>query len=367
MDIGIPKEIKAQENRVALTPAGAHSLAAHGHRVWVQAGAGQGSGFDDDAYRAVGAELLPDAPAVFRAAQLILKVKEPLPEEWPLLRADHLLFTYLHLAPAPELTRALCEIGLTAVAYETVQDHQGRLPLLVPMSEVAGRMSIQVGALSLENHMGGRGVLLGGIPGVRPARVVILGGGAVGANAARVAVGMGADVVLLDVNMNTLTRLDEQYAGRLKTLASTPFAVREEVRNADLVVGAVLVTGARAPHLVTREMLREMKRGAVIVDVAIDQGGCTETSRPTTHDRPTYIEEGVVHYCVTNMPGAVARTSTVGLTNVTLPYALKLAEGGLRALAADPALGSGLNLHRGHIVHPAVAEAMGVAATPFSG
>ena len=365
MLIGVPKEVKPQENRVALTPAGAHALCAAGHRVLIQRSAGEGSGFADEAYREVGAELAAGAEEVWGQAGLILKVKEPVPEEYPLLPAGRILFTFLHLAADPAQTEALLASGATAIAYETVQLPGGALPLLAPMSEVAGRMSIQVGAWALEKHNGGRGVLIGGIPGVRPARVVILGGGSVGANAAQMAVGLGGDVALLDINAERLGQLDLAFQGRLKTIVSTPYALAGELREADLVVGAVLLPGARAPHLVTREHLRTMRPGAVIVDVAIDQGGCVETSRPTTHDDPTFVEEGVVHYCVTNMPGAVARTSTMGLTNATLPYALRLAEHGLGALERDSALAAGLNVHAGKIRHPAVAEAMGVKPEPF--
>ena len=364
MRIGIPREIKPQENRVALTPAGAHALCGAGHEVLVERSAGAGCGFADEAYAAEGAQLAADAGEVFDRADMILKVKEPIAAEFPLLKAGRILFTYLHLAADPAQTQALLESGISAIAYETVQLADGALPLLAPMSEVAGRMSIQVGAYALENHNGGRGVLIGGIPGVRPAKVVILGGGSVGANAAQMAVGLGGDVVLLDINPARLAQLDLAFQGRLKTLISNPYAIREELRDADLVVGAVLVTGARAPHLISREHLKTMRPGSVIVDVAIDQGGCAESSRPTTHDDPTYLEEGVVHYCVTNMPGAVARTSTLGLTNATLPYVLRLAEHGLEALGHDPALAAGLNIHEGRIRHAAVAQAM--AAEPFS-
>ena len=367
MIVGVPKEIKPQENRVALTPAGAHALAGKGHRVLVQNSAGLGAGFPDEDYARAGAELVPEAEPLFRQAGLILKVKEPLETEYGLLREGQMLFTYLHIAPNPGLGRALCESGVTAIAYETVQPADGTLPLLVPMSEVAGRMAIQVGAYALEKHVGGRGVLLGGIPGVRPARVAIIGGGVVGTNAAQMAVGIGSDVVLLDINIPHLAQLDLAFHGRLKTIASNPHTLAEEVLQADLVIGAVLIAGAETPHLVTREMVRAMKPGAVIVDVDIDQGGCIETSRPTTHQNPTYIEEGVVHYCVTNMPGAVARTSTFGLTNATLPYVLRLAAGGTEAIRKDPALAHGLNIHRGKIIHPAVAEALGVKAEPFAG
>jgi alanine dehydrogenase len=365
--VGVPKEIKAQEHRVALTPAGAHALGSKGHRVLVQQGAGVGAGFADADYTAAGAELVPAAEEVFRRGELVLKVKEPLEPEYGWLRAGQILFTYLHIAPDPRLGRALRDSGVTAVAYETVQTADGRLPLLVPMSEVAGRMAIQVGAWALEKHVGGRGVLLSGIPGVRPGRVVIVGGGVVGSNAAQMAVGVGADVVLLDIDLPHLARLDLAFQGRLKTLASNPHTIAEEVAHADLVIGAVLITGAETPHLVTRQMLRAMKPGSVIVDVDIDQGGCVETSHPTTHEQPTYVEEGVVHYCVANMPGAVARTSTFGLTNATLPYAIRLANGGLEALRRDPALALGLNIHRGKVIHPAVAKALGVKAEPFGG
>jgi alanine dehydrogenase len=344
---------------VALTPAGAHTLAERGHRVLVQAGAGRGAGFPDEAYLAAGAEIARDAATVFGEARLILKVKEPQPSEYPLLRADQILFTYLHLAPDPGQARALLEIGLAGIAYETVQLADGTLPLLLPMSEVAGRMAIQVGAHALERHKGGRGVLLGGLPGVRPGRVAIVGAGTVGTNAAQMAVGLGADAALLDIDLPRLARLDLAFQGRLTTLASTPYTIAEELREADLVVGAVLVAGDLAPHLITRAMVRAMKPGAVLVDVAVDQGGCAETTRATTHDHPTYVEEGVVHYCVANMPGAVARTSTLGLTNATLPYAVKLAAGGLDALRADPALAKGLNVYRGKVHHPGVAHALG--------
>ncbi len=365
MIVGVPKEIKPQENRVALTPAGAHALCQKGHRVLVQCGAGRGSGFDDDGYAAAGAELIPEAGEVFREAGLVLKVKEPQETEYGFLREGQILFTYLHIAPVPRLGEALRESGVTAVAYETVQLPNGTLPLLVPMSEVAGRMAIQVGAYALEKHVGGRGVLLGGIPGVRPAKVVIIGGGIVGTNAAQMAVGIGSDVVLLDIDLPHLAALDLTFQSRLKTVASNPHTLRDEVTGADLVIGAVLITGAETPHLVTREMVAAMKPGAVIVDVDIDQGGCVETSRPTTHEKPTYIEEGVVHYCVANMPGAVARTSTFGLTNATLPYAIRLADGGLEAMRKHPALMHGLNIHRGRVTHPAVAEALGVPAQPL--
>jgi len=366
MIVGVPTEIKPQENRIALVPGGAQTLVRRGHSVIVQAGAGRGSGFADAEFTAAGAQVVPEAAEVFARAELILKVKEPLEPEYVLLRAEHLLFTYLHLAPNPQLTETLMRIGCTAIAYETVALPDGSLPLLAPMSEVAGRMSVQVGAHSLEIHQGGRGVLLGGIPGVRPAEVLILGGGTVGRHAAQMAVGMGADVVLMDIRADVLSRMDQQYRGRLKTVFSSAHALEEELPRADLVIGAVLVAGATAPHLVTRAHLRSMRRGAVIVDVAIDQGGCCETSRPTTHQDPTYVEEGVLHYCVTNIPGAVARTSTLGLTNATLPYALKLAHRGLGALEEDPALAHGLNVSGGKIRHPSVAESLGKPLAPYA-
>lgn len=364
MIVGVPKEIKPQENRVGLIPPGAKALVSAGHQVLVEAGAGMNSGFPDESYRAAGAAIAQDAAEVYARAELIVKVKEPQPAETARLRPGQILFCYLHLAADSALTQRLAESGCTAIAYETVQAPDGSLPLLVPMSQVAGRMSIQVGADVLLRHHGGRGVLLSGIPGVRPAKVVILGAGIVGSNAAQVAVGLGADVAVLDVNARVLARLDEVYRGRLKTIVSSPHAIAEEVREADLVIGAVLVTGARAPRLVTREMVRSMPRGAVIVDVSIDQGGCVETSRPTTHADPTFVEEGVVHYCVTNMPGAVARTSTLGLTNATLPYVLRLAEGGLKVLTSDSSLAAGLNIQGGKVRHPAVALALAREAAP---
>jgi len=360
--IGVPKEIKPQEHRVALVPAGAAALHAQGHTVVVQQGAGAGCGFPDEAYTAVGAEMAPKAEEVFERAGLIVKVKEPLDSETPLLRRDHILFTYLHLAPNPGLTQALLDSGCAALAYETVMLPDGALPLLAPMSAVAGRMAVQAGANALAIHEGGRGVLLGGIPGVRPARVVIVGGGSVGTHAAQMAVGLGAEVVLMDIRADTMAHLDLVFQGRLKTLHSSPHYLAEELATADLVIGAVYLAGARAPHLITRDMVRAMLKGSVIVDVAIDQGGCCETSHPTTHADPTFIEEGVVHYCVSNMPGAMARTSTLGLTNATLPYLLRLASRGLKALDDDPALALGLNIAGGEIRHPAVAAAFQAGA-----
>jgi alanine dehydrogenase len=360
MIVGIPKEIKREEHRVALVPGGAQTLVRRGHRVLVQAGAGADSGFPDAAYRAAGADVLPEAERVFGEAELIVKVKEPLDSEYGLLQPRHVLFTYLHLAPNPPLAHALMESGCTALAYETVQQADGMLPLLAPMSQVAGRMAVQAGAHALELRSGGRGVLLGGIPGVRPGRVLILGGGTVGFHAAQMAFGLGAEVVVMDIRAEALARLDMAFHSNLATVYAAEHAVEEELPQADLVVGAVLVAGARAPQLISRDLLRTMQRGAVIVDVAIDQGGCCETSRPTSHDAPTYVEEGVVHYCVPNIPGAVARTSTIGLTNATLPYVLRLAERGLAALQDDPVLAGGLNVAGGAIRHPSVAEALGL-------
>ena len=366
MIVGVPKEIKEAENRVGLTPAGAQALAARGHRVLVQAGAGAGTGLDDDAYARAGAQLLRDPVEIFARAELILKVKEPLPPEIPLLRPSQTLFTYFHLAPAPELTKALLERRIVAVAYETVETADGRHPLLEPMSEVAGKMAVHVGAHYLAKPLGGRGVLLGGVPGVPPATVVILGGGTVGYNAARVAAGMGAWVYLLDVNTTRLRRLDELLPDNVTTLIANPQTIEECVRRADLLVGSVYVAGAKAPRLVTRAMVGSMKRGAVIVDVAVDQGGCVETTRPTTHLDPVYVVDGVVHYCVANMPGAYARTSTFALTNVTLPYAERLAgRGWWWAARESPEIARGLNLIHGHVTNRAVAEAHGLPFIPW--
>jgi alanine dehydrogenase len=360
MRIGVPKEIKVHEYRVGLTPAGVRELRAHGHDVLVQAGAGAGIGLDDDAYRQAGATIAPDAAAVYAAAGLVVKVKEPQAVERAMLRPGQLLFTYLHLAPDPEQARGLIDSGCTAIAYETVTDARGGLPLLAPMSEVAGRMSVQCGAHALEKAQGGSGVLLGGVPGVAPGAVAVLGGGVVGYNAARVAVGVGARVTVLDRSPARLAWLDDTFGGRVTTLYSTADAIERAVGRADLVVGAVLVPGAAAPKLVTRAMLRAMRPGSVIVDVAIDQGGCAETSRPTTHRDPTYVEEDVVHYCVANMPGGVARTSTFALTNATLPFVVALADRGTQALRDDPHLLAGLNVHAGRVTHAAVAHALGL-------
>ena len=359
MLIGVPKEIKVHEYRVGLTPAGVRELVAHGHKVMIQTQAGTGIGIGDELYVAAGADIVGTAAEVFANAEMVIKVKEPQAVECKMLREGQVLFTYLHLAPDPEQTKGLIESGCVAIAYETVTDKHGGLPLLAPMSEVAGRMSIQAGAHAMEKAQGGNGVLLGGVPGVAPAEVVIIGGGVVGYNAARIAIGTGASVTILDRSIPRLNWLDTVFDGRLKTLFSTADAVEQAVSHADLVIGAVLVPGAAAPKLVTRAMLKKMKAGTVIVDVAIDQGGCFETSRATTHQNPTYTEEGIVHYCVANMPGGVARTSTFALTNATLPFALALADKGYRkALLDDPCLREGLNIHRGTVTYKAVADAL---------
>jgi alanine dehydrogenase len=365
MLIGVPKEIKVHEYRVGLTPAGVRELVGHGHQVIIQTQAGTGIGIPDAQYEAAGAGIVADAAEVFARAEMVIKVKEPQAVECRMLRPGQVLFTYLHLAPDPEQTKGLVESGAVAIAYETVTDGRGGLPLLAPMSEVAGRMSIQAGAHAMEKAQGGNGVLLGGVPGVPPAKVVVIGGGVVGYNAARVAVGMGADVVILDRSLPRLNWLDTIFERRLTTLYSTADSLENEVSRADLVIGAVLVPGAAAPKLVTRAMLRKMKPGAVVVDVAIDQGGCFETSRPTTHQNPTYVEEGVVHYCVANMPGGVARTSTFALTNATMPFALALADKGWRkALQDDANLREGLNVCQGRVTYKAVADTLGYGWQP---
>ncbi len=366
MRIGIPKEIKNHEYRVGLVPAGVRELAASGHQVFVQSGAGLGIGVDDAAYARSGAKVLTTAKDVFDAAELIVKVKEPQLSECRMLRADQTIFTYLHLAPDPQQAQALIASRATAIAYETVTSPDGSLPLLTPMSEVAGRMSVQVGAASLQKANGGMGVLLGGVSGVPAAKVVILGGGVAGTSAAEMAVGLRADVTVIDKSLKRLRALEDIFAGRLKTCASTAEAIESLVTQADLVIGAVLVPGSAAPKLVTHDMVRRMKPGAVMVDIAIDQGGCFETSRPTTHADPTYVVDGVVHYCVTNMPGAVPRTSTFALTNATLPYIKTLADHGIEAaLSMDPYLASGLNVHAGAIAHEAVARDLGLPYRPF--
>ncbi|SKA98281.1 alanine dehydrogenase [Paucidesulfovibrio gracilis DSM 16080] len=358
MVIGIPKEIKTMENRIAMTPGAVETLVRQGHRVLVESGAGLGSGCTDEQYTQAGAELV-DAQKAW-SAEMVVKVKEPLAAEYGYLREDLLLFTYLHLAAARELTDALLAAGTTSVAYETVKGRDGSLPLLTPMSEVAGRMATQVGAHFLEKAQGGRGVLLGGVPGVNPGMVLVLGGGVVGANAVRIAVGMGARVTVMDVNHARLQYIDDIYKGRVITMSSNEPNIRAAVQQADLVVGSVLIPGAKAPHLVTREMLSTMKEGSVIVDVAVDQGGCVETIHATTHDAPTYEVDGVVHYGVANMPGAVPRTSTFALVNQTLPYALRLAAKGLDALREDPGLALGLNTYQKQLTCPAVGDAFGL-------
>ncbi len=364
MRIGVPKEIKTEEHRVGLTPPSVQELVLHGHALFVERGAGADIGFDDQAYRAAGATVLDDAAGVFAAAELIVKVKEPRPEEIARLQAGHVLFTYLHLAADRGQAEGLLRSGATCIAYETVTDADGRLPLLAPMSEVAGRMAVQVGAHCLERHQGGSGILLGGVPGVAPAKVIVLGGGVAGSNALRMALGLGARVTVIDRSLPRLYALDAQYGAALGTLFSTRAAIEAEVCAADLVIGAVLVPGATAPKLVSRAMLRRMRPGSVLVDIAIDQGGCFETSRPTTHSNPTYVEEGVVHYCVANMPGAVARTATLALNNATLPFVLALAaKGWRRALSEDEHLRHGLNVHDGQIAHEAVARDLGL---PYS-
>jgi alanine dehydrogenase len=365
MKVGVPTEIKTDEYRVSLTPAGVRELVEHGHEVIIESGAGVGSTIPDEEYTAQGARIAPDAASVFEDAEMILGVKEPQPEEVEMLRPEHTLFTFLHLAPAPELTRALQESGATCVAYETVEDAQGRLPLLAPMSEVAGKIATQAGAFFLEKPLGGRGILLGGVPGVAAATVMIIGGGAVGMHAAFVAIGMEADVFVYDVSIDKLRELDVAFGGRASTVFSSTLAIEEMLPRADLVIGAVLVPGAKAPYVVRRGQLELMKTHAVLVDVAIDQGGCFETSHPTTHRNPTFEVDGITHYCVANMPGAVPITSTYALTNATLPYVLALADHGVaEAARRDPGLRLGINVAAGTVTHPAVAEAVGVEHTP---
>ncbi|MGM0585205.1 MAG: alanine dehydrogenase [Pseudomonadota bacterium] len=364
MRIGCPKEIKTQEHRVGLTPAAAREAAAHGHEVLVETGAGLGAGFPDEDYAAAGARLAATAEQVFAESELIVKVKEPQAPERRMLREGQVLFTYLHLAPDPDQTRDLLDSGVTAIAYETVTDAHGGLPLLAPMSEVAGRLAPQAGARALEKAQGGRGVLMGGVPGVDPAQVTVIGGGVVGTNAARVAAGMGAEVTVLDKSIDRLRHLDEVYGALFRTRYASKANTEDLVYSADMVIGAVLVPGAAAPKLVRRQQLAGMKPGAAVVDVAIDQGGCFETSRPTTHDDPTYLVDGIVHYCVANMPGAVARTSTIALGNATLPYLIALADKGWRqALEDDPHLLSGLNTHAGRLTCRPVGEAQGIDVT----
>ncbi len=365
MIVGVPKEIKDNEARVGITPAGAKALTEDGHKVLVETQAGAGSGFPDEEYQNAGAEIVGDPGYVWGKSEMVVKVKEPIEKEYAFFREGLVLFTYLHLAPLPSLTNTLLESRVIGIAYETVRDRRGTLPLLTPMSEVAGRMSVQVGASYLEKESGGRGILLGGVPGVPSAHVAVLGGGIVGTNAARIALGFGARVTLIDVNLNRLRELDDIFQGRLNTLASNSYNIAQATREADLVIGGVLIPGATAPKLVTRAMVSQMKKGAVIVDVAIDQGGCVETARPTSHSNPSYMVDGVVHYCVTNMPGAVPHTSTLALTNSTFPYVLRLANLGAReALRQDAGLAEGLNTWLGTLTHKGVAESQQRAWIP---
>lgn len=364
MIVGVPKEIKDNENRVSTTPAGVAEYVAHGHTVLVERSAGAGSGFTDQEYLAAGATIVDTHEEVFARADMIVKVKEPIEPEYPLLRENQILYTYLHLAAEERLTKVLIDQKVAAIAYETVEVNRS-LPLLTPMSEVAGRMAVQVGAFYLQKTNGGRGLLLGGVPGVLPAHVTIVGGGAVGINAAQMALGMGANVTILDISADRLRYLDQVLHGRINTLMSNRGNIANAVKEADLLIGGVLIPGAKAPKLVTAEMVRGMRPGSVIVDVAIDQGGCVETARPTSHSNPTYVVDDVVHYCVTNMPGAVPRTSTFALSNVTLPYGLKLADKGIDAVREDPALAKGVNVLNGKVTYPAVAEAFGLEYTPL--
>ena len=366
MIVGLPKEIKDNEYRVGLTPAGVRALHDAGHTVVVEKNAGEGSGFEDSLYQRAGATILDSADEIWAKADMIVKVKEPIAPEYPRMREGQLLFTYLHLAPDRELTKQLVDRKVTGIAYETITDRRGTLPLLTPMSEVAGRMAIQVGAHYLEKMSGGRGILLGGVPGVPAARVVIIGGGVVGTNAAKMAVGMGAHVTIIDNNLDRLRELDDIFLSKISTLASSAYMIQDAITQADLIVGAVLVPGAAAPKLITQRMLKDVPNGSVIVDVAVDQGGCIETTHPTTHSNPTYYVEGVLHYCVANMPGAVPRTSTFALTNATLPYALKLANKGFyEAIGADHGLREGVNTYGGHCTYEAVASAQGIPFTPL--
>ncbi len=367
MRVGLPKEIKDNEYRVGLTPAGVHALVGAGHTLFVQKTAGDGSGFADEQYSKAGATILDTADEIWEAGDMIVKVKEPVAPEYPRMRENQLLFTYLHLAPELELTKQMLDRKVTGVAYETITDKQGRLPLLTPMSEVAGRMSVQVGATYLEKMNGGRGILLGGVPGVPAANVVIIGGGIVGTEAAKMAVGLGAKVTIIDRNLDRLRQLDDIFLSKVQTLASSRYAIEEAISHADLVIGAVLVVGAAAPKLVTRDMLHLVPNGAVLVDVAVDQGGCFETTHATTHSNPTYYEEGVLHYCVANMPGAVPRTSTFALTNATLPYALDLANKGFeKAISDDEGLAEGVNTYAGKLTYEAVATSQNLEYTPLN-
>ncbi len=358
--IGVPREIKAQENRVAIVPSGVHELVRDGHTVYVENDAGLGSGITNEEFADAGAKILPDAEALFAESQIIVKVKEPLPAEYELIGENHTVFTYFHFAASESLTDAMLKSGAACIAYETIEDRHGQLPLLTPMSEVAGRMSVLAGAQHIQKQHNGRGVLLSGVPGVEPARVMILGGGVVGANAAKMAAGLGAQVQIFDIDLDRLRYLDDVMPANVTTQFSNPFSIKSALPETDLVIGAVLLTGARAPRLIPREYLKEMQPGSVIVDVAVDQGGCVETCRPTTHAEPTYEVDGVIHYCVANMPGAVARTSTFALTNATLPYLKRLAAGGLdEFVRRDPLDGLGLNAYRGRIYHEGVSSAFG--------
>jgi alanine dehydrogenase len=366
MIIGVPKEIKNNENRVALTPAGTQELVKRGHQVFVQATAGEGSGFLDADYVESGAQILPDIQSTYAKAEMIMKVKEPIEEEYELIKEDQLVFTYFHFAAYEDLTKAMIKNKSICLAYETVEKPDRSLPLLVPMSEVAGRMSIQEGAKYLEKPLKGRGILLGGVPGVRPAKVMIMGGGVVGTNAAKMAAGMGADVTIMDVNLQRLRYLDDVMPANVNTFMSNEYNIREMLHRVDLIIGAVLIPGGKAPHLITRDMLKEMRPGTVLVDVAVDQGGCIETCKPTTHQDPTYIIDDVVHYCVANMPGAVPYTSTLALTNATLPYAIQLADKGwVKACQENRELALGLNVIKGDVVYDAVAEAYDLEHVPF--
>jgi alanine dehydrogenase len=366
MIVGLPKEIKDNEYRVGIVPAGVRALTDAGHKVIVERSAGEGSGFGDDLYRRAGATILDSADDIWEQAEMVVKVKEPIQPEYHRMREGQILFTYLHLAPDRELTKQLLERKVTGIAYETITDRNGKLPLLTPMSEVAGRLAIQVGAQYLERSNGGRGVLLGGVPGVPAGRIVIIGGGVVGTNAAKIAVGMGARVTIIDNHLDRLRELDDIFLSRIMTVASSSYNIHEAISNADLIIGAVLVPGAAAPKLVTREMLKDVPNGAVVVDVAVDQGGCIETTHPTTHSDPTYYVEGVLHYCVANMPGAVPRTSTLGLTNATLPYVMRLANKGfLEAITEDEGLKAGVNTYAGRLNYEAVAKAQGLDYSPI--
>lgn len=366
MIVGVPREVKLDEYRVAMLPVGVEELCRSGHEVLIQSGAGAGSGIDDQEYTAAGGKIVEAAEEIFGTAEMIVKVKEPQPEEWKMLRKGQTVFTYFHFAADQSLTQAILNSGCTAVAYETLRDHRGQLPLLTPMSEVAGRMSVQEGAKYLERPQLGRGILLGGVPGVKPAHITILGGGVVGANAAKVAAGFGADVAILDINMDRLRYLDDVMPPNVNCLFSDRHTIREQLRLADLVIGSVLIPGARAPRLVEESDLKLMKQGAVIIDVAVDQGGCIATTRPTTHSEPTYVIDGVVHYCVTNMPGAVGRTSTYALCNVTLPWVLKIAKLGIERAAQElPPIAAAVNIHDGQVTNAAVAESFGLEHHPL--